>query len=154
MAGRTAAPDTTNYRQRTLDYLDMMVPFEIIAQSRLHPEQRAQQARTGYLTVLDCGPTGRGKEQYSGFAALMYGGSTYESERRAFTTALAAMAYQPGGVTWMGRHWCVDHAECVDADRRAAELPPLHERDPEPEPSSGPTYRGRTILDVHLPEVS
>ena len=39
---------------------------------------------------------------------------------------LAALATAPGGVTWMGMHWCVDHTECeravVDARTRYREV--------------------------------
>lgn len=150
MAGRATTPDTTNYRQRTLDYLDMVVPFEIAAQSRLGAEQRIQHAQAAYLAVLDCGPTGHGKEQYTGFAALMYGGPTYEQERRAITIALAAMAYQPGGVTWMGRHWCVDHRLCVEAAAYAAADPIDLNTPAEPAAPSDtpPTFLGRPLVDL------
>lgn len=33
----------------------------------------------------------------------------------ALAGGLAAAAFQPGGVTWRGRHWCVDHARCEAA---------------------------------------
>lgn len=32
---------------------------------------------------------------------------------------LAAAAFQPGGISVFGRHWCVDHAECVAAEAAA-----------------------------------
>jgi hypothetical protein len=35
---------------------------------------------------------------------------------------LAAMAQSPGGVTWLGSHWCTDHEVCARGARRAAEL--------------------------------
>jgi hypothetical protein len=31
----------------------------------------------------------------------------------AIARALAIGAYQSGGVTWCGRHWCTDHAACA-----------------------------------------
>ena len=30
----------------------------------------------------------------------------------ALARALAALAYQPGGITFAGQHWCVNHDEC------------------------------------------
>ena len=39
----------------------------------------------------------------------------------ALARGLAAAAWQPGGVTWLGRHWCVDHAACTAAAAEAAE---------------------------------
>lgn len=31
---------------------------------------------------------------------------------------LACLAYQPGGVTFAGQHWCANHQECIDAQER------------------------------------
>jgi hypothetical protein len=39
----------------------------------------------------------------------------------ALARGLAASAWQPGGVTWLGRHWCVDHDACHAAEVKAAE---------------------------------
>lgn len=36
---------------------------------------------------------------------------------------LAALAYQPGGVTFAGRHWCTDHAACESAAAEAEARP-------------------------------
>ena len=43
----------------------------------------------------------------------------------ALAEGLACAAYVPGGVTFAGRHWCVDHQACLDAEAAAkdAELP-------------------------------
>lgn len=37
----------------------------------------------------------------------------------ALARGLAACAYQPGGVTFMGLHWCVNHDECNEASKPA-----------------------------------
>ena len=43
----------------------------------------------------------------------------------ALAEGLACAAYVPGGVTFAGRHWCVDHRACLEAEAAAkdAELP-------------------------------
>lgn len=52
---------------------------------------------------------------------LQYGGKTSLERKDCAQTfnslarGLAALAYQPGGVTFAGKHWCVNHAECEQA---------------------------------------
>lgn len=41
----------------------------------------------------------------------------------ALAEGLACAAYQPGGVTFAGRHWCTDHRLCEDAAAYAASAP-------------------------------
>ena len=36
------------------------------------------------------------------------------------TTGLACAAYQPGGITFAGYHFCTDHQACLDAIQAAA----------------------------------
>ena len=41
---------------------------------------------------------------------------------KAFTAlarGLAALAYCPGGVRFLGIHWCTDHQACIGAEREA-----------------------------------
>ncbi|MBM0256372.1 hypothetical protein [Micromonospora sp. 4G55] len=78
---------------------------------------------------------------------LQYGGKRGEAAKvfNALARGLAAGAYQPGGITFAGRHWCADHQLCVDADAHA------HEPLPEPAAPSGPTLHGRPLVDVPLP---
>lgn len=46
----------------------------------------------------------------------------------ATARGIAAAAYAPGGITTLGRHWCVDHAVCqaarAKADERARQATP------------------------------
>ncbi|WP_329013149.1 hypothetical protein OG271_03880 [Micromonospora rifamycinica] len=70
----------------------------------------------------------------------------------ALARGIAAAAYLPGGITAFGEHWCVNHAECLDADRQAADRPPLLTADTTPEPAT-PTYQGRPVVGLPLPEV-
>jgi hypothetical protein len=53
---------------------------------------------------------------------LMFGGKRGEAANafNALAKGLAAAAYQPGGVTCAGRHWCVNHEVCVRARGEAA----------------------------------
>jgi hypothetical protein len=39
----------------------------------------------------------------------------------ALSKGLAAGAHSPGGITFLGRHWCVDHTRCEAAEIEAAE---------------------------------
>jgi hypothetical protein len=60
----------------------------------------------------------------------------------ALVRGVAVLAYQPGGVTVFGLHFCVHHEECVAADAFAAE----HADVPLPTPPAG-----RLIETVELP---
>jgi len=146
----TLADGVTPVAARTLAYLDAIMPFAILDMSTLTDAQRITAAREAWGPVIDC--DGKGKAQLTGGAALMFGGPTYHDERKRLVTALAAMAHHPGGITWMGRHWCTDHGLCLDAAREAAEHPLSHVD--EPAPTTEPMYRGRPIVDLHLPEVA
>lgn len=53
--------------------------------------------------------------------------------------SLAAGAFLPGGVTFGGRHWCADHAACLNVAKSCA----ARVRD---------TARMRAATVVHLPE--
>ena len=54
----------------------------------------------------------------------------FRSSRKGATAAafarlaigLACAAYQPGGVTFAGLHWCINHDQCISA-QRAGEAP-------------------------------
>lgn len=39
----------------------------------------------------------------------------------ALAEGLACAAYQPGGITFAGRHWCTDHRLCLDAASAAVD---------------------------------
>lgn len=52
---------------------------------------------------------------------LQYGGGKKDRGEAAavfghLARGLAALAHGPGGVTFAGRHWCVDHDECTRTD--------------------------------------
>lgn len=48
---------------------------------------------------------------------LLYGGEPGRPAAAfaALTRGLAALAYEPSGVTVAGLHWCTAHAECLNA---------------------------------------
>jgi hypothetical protein len=74
---------------------------------------------------------------------LMFGGKRGETARvfNALAKGVAAAAYQPGGITFLGVHWCVNHALCEQAVAAAvADVP-------EPEPSR----LWRRVVDLELP---
>lgn len=84
-------------------FLDLAVPVEMMRMKGATYEQRK--------AVVD-------KER----EVIAYRGDhiVFKAEETAHATAslirvLAALAYQPGGVDFMGHHWCADHAECEAA---------------------------------------
>ena len=55
---------------------------------------------------------------------LQYGGRHHRDALSALVTGLAVIAYQPGGVDFAGRHWCVDHTACHTAAATAEAVAP------------------------------
>lgn len=54
--------------------------------------------------------------------ALQFGSKTRGKAAEVFNAlaeGLGAAAYQPGGITFAGRHWCTDHQQCLDAEAYA-----------------------------------
>jgi hypothetical protein len=51
--------------------------------------------------------------------SILFRGKRGESAAafNALAEGLAIGAFQPGGVTAFGSHWCTDHAECVAAEK-------------------------------------
>jgi len=87
--------------------------------------------------------------------ALQFGSKRRGEAARVFDAlarGLAALALQPGGVTAFGVHWCVDHRQCRDAERAAAELPSLLDVDPDAGHDGEPARR--PIETVEIPGVS
>lgn len=50
-------------------------------------------------------------------AELIYGGRNFELVFNATAQTLALGAFMPGGITFCGRHWCLDHERCETAER-------------------------------------
>lgn len=125
--------------------LQAAVPLWILQLSQLAPDHRdhvrQRWAEEAAEQVAYRGDTLQYGSKKRGEAAAVF---------NALARGLAAGAYQPGGIAAFGEHWCVNHGECVAADRDAAQ--PLAVV--EPAQPTGPTFRGRPITDVHLPEVA
>jgi len=73
---------------------------------------------------------------------LMFGGKKGAAAAvfNQLAEGLACAAYQPGGVTFAGRHWCVDHAACKAAEAEVVASPGLRE--------PAPATPAREIQDV------
>lgn len=53
---------------------------------------------------------------------ILYRGGKKGETAAAFNMlakGIAIGAYQPGGITAFGQHWCVNHGECLDAEKKA-----------------------------------
>lgn len=85
--------------------------------------------------------------------ALQFGGKRGEAAKvfNHLARGLAAAAFNPGGITAFGEHWCVNHTACVDADREVAANPVAPA--PNPDGPIEPTCRGRRVVDLLLPGV-
>ena len=92
--------------------LSAAVPLWIEKLRPLAPEQRI--ARTSGLADIIAS---------QGDIILYRGGKKGETANafNALAEGLAIGAFQSGGVTAFGQHWCTDHAECEAAAKAAAE---------------------------------
>lgn len=88
------------------------VHIEMLKLRDLTPEQRAAEVRSAGVHIGQHGDT------------LQYGGCGTVSVFATTARAIAVLAYQPGGVTFSGMHFCADHQACkaaeAEADRRVA----------------------------------
>lgn len=119
-----------------LDALLAAVPLEITAQRDWPAEVRAEFAH-GHADALQ---QGADAAQFGGSAGEQRAGAAYFA---SLARVLAAMAYQPGGVTFSGRHWCTDHQACLDAEAQAA----AGQLADEPRPRAA-SARARAVADV------
>jgi|GEM_PF-2057796 len=87
--------------------LEAAVPLHIMELASVSGEERLRIGRAAVEPI-----TNRGD-------ALLFGGKKGAAAEvfNALARGLAALAYQPGGVTFAGRHWCTDHAACQAAER-------------------------------------
>lgn len=85
--------------------LDAAVPLHIAELRTASQDDRARIARDSADTVASQGDV------------LQYGGTGCAQAFNALARGLAAAAYQPGGITYAGRHWCTDHAACQRAEQ-------------------------------------
>jgi hypothetical protein len=93
--------------------LDAAVPLHILLMRDWRPSQRINEAHWASGVIAAKGDV------------LQYGGKGAAGAFNALARGLAAAAYQPGGVTFAGRHWCVEaHIACpaqpAEAFRKAS----------------------------------
>lgn len=94
-----------------METLALAVPLRIWELQSRTPEQRCVIAKRCAQVVGERGDN------------LMFGSKRKGETAQVFNAlaeGLAVAAYQPGGVTFAGRHWCTDHGRC---ERAAAGLP-------------------------------
>lgn len=90
-----------------LTTLELAVPMHI-AEVRTHSEEwRAGEARRCADVIAAHGDH------------LQFGGKYCAATFNAVARGLALGACQPGGVTYHGKHWCLDHDACTQAERDA-----------------------------------
>ena len=100
-------------RQITLaESLAFAVPLWIDDIRDLTDEQRIARAKRCGAAVAERGDVLQFGSSKPGKAAEVF---------NALAEGLACAAYQPGGITFAGRHWCTDHAACVSAEASADE---------------------------------
>ncbi|MFF5265371.1 hypothetical protein ACFY4C_41355 [Actinomadura viridis] len=81
--------------------LQTAVPLNIFQMQSWTADQRCETGRAQASTIGSHGDD------------LLYGGKHCAESFNALAKGLAALAYQPGGVTFLGLHWCVEeHLDC------------------------------------------
>lgn len=121
---------TTTQDAVLIETLRIAVPLYLLEIRHMIPEQRAALGRKTADVIAHKGDV------------LMFGGSRKGETAGAFNAlaqGLAAAAYLPGGVTFAGLHWCLDHGQCKDAADECVELHPKQFRPRRP------------IVDLELP---
>lgn len=126
-------------RQITLvETLAFAVPLWMDEIRDLTDDQRIARARRCGAMVAERGDVLQFGSSKTGKAAEVF---------NALAEGLACAAYQPGGITFAGRHWCTDHRQCLDAEAYAA----AHVADALPAPAV-PTQRA--VVDVPLADTA
>ena len=100
--------------------LEALVPLRIWEMRTWEPQRRIEVAQARWGEVL------AGGKGFSGGADLMFGGRAAGRECAALITALAAMAYQPGGITFAGLHF--DAPQCETGAALGRPTPPVQRR--------------------------
>lgn len=116
--------DLTPFILKTLDALEAAVPLWQAGATASLPLQQQQDLGDNFQRHVD----------------TLYGGGKPGTAGYAFNSlaeVLANLSHAPGGVNFMGLHWCTDHAVCEDP--------------PEAEPAV--PAQPRPIVDVPLPDV-
>lgn len=97
-----------------VESLAFVVPLWMWELRDLTDEQRAARARRCGAEVAEKGDVLQFGSRTNGLATQVF---------NSLAEGIAAAAYQPGGITFAGRHWCADHRRCLDAEAYAASTP-------------------------------
>lgn len=90
--------------------LQVSVPMAIHELRETTPEERVTLAHDLAQTIASEGDNLLFRSKVKGATARVH---------TALARGLAIAAYQPGGVTFAGQHWCTDHQACEEAERWA-----------------------------------
>lgn len=124
---------TTAQHESLVIALEAAVPLHIVDLRDRTPEQRVAIAQRCADEVAHRGDI------------LQFGGPKRGEVADVFNhlaRGLACGAYQPGGITFAGKHWCTDHGICEEAEAEVAKRPELS---PPVEPAR------RSVVDLELP---
>lgn len=86
--------------------LEAAVPMWIAKTALMTDGQRQERAAELAWVVAEHGDNILYRSRKSGDSAFAF---------NALAEGLALVAHAPGGVTFLGRHWCTDHAACETA---------------------------------------
>jgi hypothetical protein len=100
-AGGVARADTT-----LTIALEAAVPLWIMQVAGLTADERAARGRAAAQIVASHGDDILFRGARSGDSAAAF---------NALAQGLALGAFQPGGITFAGHHWCTDHRACEEA---------------------------------------
>jgi len=123
-----------------VESLAFFVPMWIYEIRGLTDEQRVARARRCSAIVAERGDVLQFSGGKPGKATEVF---------NALAEGLACAAYQPGGITFAGRHWCTDHAACIAAEASAGEAMPAT-GDCEPAMPTVPIAFETTMRDAEL----
>jgi hypothetical protein len=103
-----------------VETLALAVPLRIWELRGRTPEQRMTIAKRCGQHVAEHGDS------------LMFGGKKGRAAAafNALAEGLAVAAYQPGGVSFAGRHWCTDHQACERATAGLSDEPAQPDSEP------------------------
>jgi hypothetical protein len=114
-----------NSRSLLADLLDVAVPIQLIILDEMDPAERPEAITrwaAGAVDLIACSDASllfpvKASPQTDRHAAEPGTAATFA----ALARGIAAGAHAPGGITAFGRHWCVNHDRCVEAEQSHAD---------------------------------
>ena len=108
-------------RSLLADLLDVAVPMQLIILDGMDPGERPEAITrwmAGAVDLITCSDASllypvKASPKTDRHAAEPGTAATFAAVARG----IAAAAHIPGGITVFDRHWCVNHTECVEAER-------------------------------------